>query len=158
MSDILISVESEPLNNYKSKVKLIRTIVDDVKKRKDVHYKNFGLYKNLSMYSKSMINMLNAVSICSLVVNFMPSAPSVMIIALSSTTLSGLTSALQSAIDLDFKSHSHNTSYLQYGDLYREIDAKLLRNGLTSDALDIMLCELNNRLNIIEDSSLPIKT
>jgi hypothetical protein len=153
-----INVELQPLNNnYTSKVKLIKSILDDIKKRKDAHYKNFGVYKNLSMYSKSLINTLNAISICSIVVNFTPINPGVIILALSSTTLSGLTSALQSAIDLDFKTHSHNTSYLQYGDAYREVSARLLKNGLTSDDLDLMLYELNNRLNIIEDSSLPIK-
>ena len=83
------------------------------------------------------------------------------ILALSSTTLSSLVSALQSAIDIDFKAHSHNTSYLhdlQCNDTYREVSARLLKNGLSSNDLDLMLKELNNRLNFIEDSSLPIKT
>ena len=108
------------------------------------------------MYSKSFINTLNAISICSMVVTFTPVNPAILILALSSTTMSGLTSALQSAIDIDFKSHSHNTSYLQYNDTYREVSARLLKNGLSSDDLDLMLYELNNRLDIIEESSLPI--
>ena len=158
MSEIIINVETEQLNNnYTPKVKLIKSILDDIKKRKDAHYKNFGYYKNLSMYSKTLINMLNVVSICSLVLNFSPAIPAIIILALSSTTLSSLVSALQSAVDIDFKAHSHNTSYLQYNDTYREVSARLLKNGLSSDDLDLMLYELNNRLNIIEDSSLPIK-
>ena len=159
MSDVMINVELETINsNYTSKVKLIRSILDDIKKRKDIHYKNFGVYKNLSMYSKTLINTLNAVSICSIVLNLSPVNQTTIIIALASTTISSLVSAIQSAVDLDFKSHSHNTSYLQYNDTYREVSARLLKNGLTSDDLDLMLYELNNRLNIIEDSSLPIKT
>ena len=110
------------------------------------------------MYSKTLINTLNAVSICSIVLNLSPVNQTTIIIALASTTISSLVSAIQSAVDLDFKSHSHNTSYLQYNDTYREVSARLLKNGLTSDDLDLMLYELNNRLNIIEDSSLPIKT
>ncbi len=154
-SDVMINVE-EPNSNYAPKVKLIKSILDDIKKRKDSHYKNFGSYKNLSMYSKSLINTLNAVSICSMVITFTPVNPAILILALSTTTLSSLASALHSAIDIDFKTHSHNTSYLQYNDTYREVSARLLKNGLSSDDLDLMLYELNNRLNIIEDSSLPI--
>ena len=159
MSEIMINVETEQLNsNYTPKVKLIKSILEDIKKRKEAHYRCFGYYKNLSMYSKSFINTLNAISICSMVVTFTPVNPAILILALSSTTMSGITSALQSAIDIDFKSHSHNTSYLQYGDAFREVSARLLKNGLSSGDLDLMLYELNNRLNIIEDSSLPIKT
>ena len=159
MSEVMINVELEPINsNYLSKVKLIKSILDDIKKRKDIHDTNFGVYKNLSMYSKTLINTLNAVSICSIVLNLSPVNQTTIIIALASTTISSLVSAIQSAVDLDFKSHSHNTSYLQYNDTYREVSARLLKNGLTSDDLDLMLYELNNRLNIIEDSSLPIKT
>ena len=154
-SEIMINVE-ERNSNYAPKVKLIKSILDDIKKRKDSHYKKFGYYKNLSMYSKSLINTLNAVSICSMVITFTPTNPTILIVALSTTTLSSLVSALQSAIDIDFKTHSHNTSYLQYNDTYREVSARLLKNGLSSDDLDLMLYELNNRLNIIEDSSLPI--
>ena len=158
MSEIIINVETEQLNNnYTPKVKLIKSILDDIKKRKDAHYKNFGYYKNLSMYSKTVINIFNVVSICSLVLNFSPASSAIIILALSSTTLSSIVSAFQSAIDIDFKAHSHNTSYLQYNDAFREISARLLKNGLSSEDLDLMLYELNNRLNIIEDSSLPIK-
>ena len=91
MSEIIINVETEQLNsNYTPKVKLIKSILDDIKKRKDAHYKIFGYYKNLSMYSKTLINMLNVISICSLVLNFSPAIPAIIILALSSLTLSSL--------------------------------------------------------------------
>ena len=90
-SDVMINVE-EHNSNYAPKVKLIKSILDDIKKRKDSHYKNFGSYKNLSMYSKSLINTLNAVSICSMATTFTPVNPAILILALSTTTLSSLAS------------------------------------------------------------------
>ena len=95
----MINVETEQLNsNYTPKVKLIKSILEDIKKRKEAHYRCFGYYKNLSMYSKSFINTLNAISICSMVVTFTPVNPAILIVALSvtlsTTTFSSLTSAL----------------------------------------------------------------
>ena len=115
MSEIMINVETEQLNsNYTPKVKLIKSILEDIKKRKEAHYRCFGYYKNLSMYSKSFINTLNATSICSMMVTFTPVNPAIIILALSSTTMSGITSALQSAIDIDFKSHSHYNTVMHF--------------------------------------------
>jgi hypothetical protein len=161
-----LNLEIQPLkntnnvdpSNYTTKVNMIKNILEDVKWRKGQHYSAFGKYKRSNMFVKSFINILNAVSVSSMVLTFTPVSPVVMIVAITASSMSGISSALSSAVDLDGKIHSHNTSYLQYVDLYRDISARLLRNGLSSSDLDGLLNEVNDRMGLIEDHSSPIKS
>ena len=146
----------ETPNNYMGKVGLIRHILEDVKKRKNIHYKKFGKLKKINTFIKSFVNGLNAVSVCSLILSLTPATSIVSIIALSATSISATISAVSSSMDLEGKIHSHNTSNLQYNDLYRDVSARLLRNGMSSEDLDNLLSEINTRMSLIEDSSLPI--
>ena len=137
---------------------MIRSILDDVKKRKAEHYKQFGKFKKINIFTKSLINALNAVSVCSIVLTLTPISPVILIVALTATSISGITSAVNSALDIEGKVHSHHTSYLQYTDIYRDVSARLLRNGMSSADLDTLLTEINARMGLIEDLSLPITT
>ena len=148
----------ETPNNYIGKVELIRHILEDVKKKKNIHYKKFGRFKKINTFIKSFVNALNAISVCSLVLSLTPATPVTSIIALSATSISAITSAISSSIDLEHKIHSHNTSNLQYNDLYRDISARLLRNGMSSLDLDNLLTEINTRMGLIEDSGEYITT
>lgn len=156
-----MSGENLPLiktpNNYEGKIKLIRSILDEIKNKKKSHYKCFARYKKINTCIKSVVNALNALSVCSMVLTFTPISPVVMIIALSATSVSALTSAVHSSTDIEGIVHSHNTSYLQYTDIYRDLSARLLRNGMSSEDLDKLLSEINTRMGLIEDQSLPIR-
>ena len=148
----------ETPNNYSDKVEMIRSILDDVKKRKKEHYTQFGKYKKINTFTKSLVNALNAISVCSMVLTFTPVNPVVLIVALTATSVSGISSAVHSSTDIEGKVHSHNTSYLQYADLYRDVSARLLRNGMSSLDLDNLLTEINSRMGLVEDHSEPITT
>lgn len=147
----------ETPDNYHGKKKLIQAILEDVKNKKQAHYRCFSYYKKINTIVKSVVNALNAVSVCSIVLTFTPVSPVVMIIALSATSVSAIASAIHSSSDIEGKVHSHNTSYLQYTDIYRDVSARLLRNGMSSEDLDNLLTEINSRMGLIEDQSLPIK-
>ena len=64
-------------------------------------------------------------------------------VALTSTTISGIISAATNAVDFDGRVSSHQTSYQQYGDIHRDISSRPLRNGLSSEDLDMLLCDLS---------------
>jgi len=146
----------ETPDNYKGKIKLIKDILEDVKNKKQAHYKYYARYKRINTFVKSFVNALNAISVCSMVLTFTPVSPTVMIVALSATSISTILSAVHSSTDIEGKVHSHNTSYLQYTDIYRDVSARLLRNGMSSQDLDNLLTEINSRMGLIEDQSLPI--
>jgi len=155
--DVEVKLIETP-DNYTGKVDMIKSILDDVKRRKCKHYKQFGKYKKINTFTKSLVNALNAISVCSMVLTFTPVSPAVLVVALSCTSISAISSAVHSSTDIEGKVHSHNTSYLQYTDLYRDISARLLRNGMSSLDLDNLLTEINSRMGLIEDHSLPITT
>ena len=154
-SEIVDSKMSD--ENYKKKIKMIRETLGEIKKYKMKHYMRFRRLKRQSTLIKTAVNGLNAVSVCSIVLSLAPLSPVCAIVALSSTTVSGIVSAVANAYDLENKVHSHQTSYLQYTDVHREVSARLHRNGLSSADLDQVLGDLNARLGLIEDNSLPIK-
>lgn len=154
--EVKLNINETP-NNYLGKIEMIKCILKDVKKRKNKHYKQFGKYKKINTFTKGLINSLNAISVCSMVLTFTPVSRTILIVALSATSISGISSAVHSSTDIEGKVYSHSTSYLQYTDLYRDVSARLLRNGMSSLDLDNLLNEINNRMGLIEDVSQPIK-
>tara|TARA_R100001198_G_C5236677_1_gene214481 strand:+ start:1967 stop:2440 length:474 start_codon:yes stop_codon:yes gene_type:complete len=157
MSKVSVEIVETP-NNYKDKVALIREILEETKKKKVRHYSIFSKCKIVNTIIKSCINTLNAVSVSSIILTYSKVSidANYELISLVSTSSSSILSALMSSIDLEGKIHSHNTSYLQYTDIYRDVSARLLRNGFSSNDLDILLGEINNRIGLIEDTSLPV--
>lgn len=143
-------------SNYKRKLTMINQLLDDVKKRKKKHYSLFGFYKNINMLTKTFINTCNAISLCSIVLTLTPTSIYIMSIALAATTLSSVSTAVHTSLNIEEKVHLHQTSSLQYTDLYRDINARILKNGLRSQDLDFILQEMNGKLGLIEDHSLPI--
>ena len=57
----------ETPNNYEGKVKLIKGILEDVKKRKHKHYNYYRINNFTNTIFKSLINALNAISVSSLI-------------------------------------------------------------------------------------------
>jgi hypothetical protein len=143
-------------NNKQAKVEMIQRILSETETRKSTHYKQFRRMKYWSSAINMAINGSNAISVCSLVLSFVPSDPHFVIVALVATTTSSFVSALSTSYDLETRVHSHQTSYLQYKDICRDMAARLFRNGLSSQDLDAMLTELNTRISLVDDSSLPI--
>ena len=145
-------------NNYEGKVQMIRSLLDELKRKKKAHYQAFAVYRNMRTAAKTLINSLNAVSVCSMILAFTPTSQPVMIVALGATSISSIASAMVDAVDVEGKVHSHNTTYLQQTDLFRDVSARLLRNGMSSSDLDLLLTEVNSRMGLIEDHSLPVST
>ena len=73
----------------------------------------FDRYKNINTFTKSLVNSLNALSVCNMVLTFTPVSYEIIILALSSTSVSAIVSATHSSSDVEGKLWSHNTSYLQ---------------------------------------------
>ena len=145
------------MTHYNDKMKMIKDILKNVNKKKKQHYKKWKKLNKLSSIIKASVNGLNAISVSSLVLALTPASPIFMIVALTSTSISSIVSAVSTAYELENKVQRHQTSYLQYADIYRDISARILRSGLSSEDLDVLLVELNVRLGLIEDNSPPLE-
>ena len=145
------------MTHYDDKKNMVKDILKNVKKRKIEHYKKWKKLNKINSIARACVNGLNAISVCSLVLSLTPASPIFMAVALGSTSISSILSAVTTAYELENKVHSHQTSYLQYSDIYRDVSARLLRNNITSEDLDVLLVELNVRLGLIEDNSRPLE-
>ena len=140
---------------YKSKIKIFKEILEKIKDKKNKHYRNYKRYKRINNFLKISVNILNASSVCSLIISYMGLTP-VLLVSLSLTSISSILTAFSSSFEIDFKISSHNNSYLQYSEIYRHYNQILIKNGLSTGDIDIYLNELNEKLNLIEDNELPI--
>jgi hypothetical protein len=84
----LVVKDTKPPSNYDGKVRFINSILAEIKIRKQKHYKKVSLYKKINTTVKAIINGLNAVSVCSIIVSMTPISPFVMILALTTSTVS----------------------------------------------------------------------
>ena len=154
IEEIKIDELHHPKTNYDIKKELIRDELKKIKERKLKQYNRYKKLKSFNITSKTIINLLNAVSVSSIIVSY-SYLPFSTIIALSSTAISSLLSVLLSSYEMDNKITVHHTTSLQLSDLYRTINLRILRNNLSSDDLDEIILDVNDRLALIEDYQLP---
>ena len=140
---------------YKNKIKVFKDLLANTKKKKDKHYKKYKKLKCINNFLKVGVNILNAGSICSLVITYMGMTP-VIVISLSLTSLSTFIIAGMNSYDIDYKIQSHNNSSLQFSEMYIHYQSILIKNGLTSKQVDEYLNEMKEKINLVMDTEEPI--
>jgi hypothetical protein len=98
---------------------------------------------------------LNTISITSIVLLYSEN-PTTLVVCTVTSSLSAVGTAVHSVLGLESKFHSHQTSYLQFTDLYDTYQAELLRDPITGEDLDRILHEMNTSLGIIRDNCEPL--
>lgn len=137
------------------KMNLIEKQMRRIKDMKTMHFHKFRQLKRLDVIFKAIVNALNTISVTGLVLNFTGN-PFSLYISTTTSTVSAVMTAILSVASLASKYHSHQTSYLQFIDLYDTINAELVKENLTGEQLDALLEKLNVRINIILDTCEPI--
>lgn len=146
------------MDHFSKKMDIINDLLDEISTKKSKNYLKLLRIKRLSTVNNTLINVFNCVSIITLIYDSekMNDNGVAGLIALISTSLSSLVTAFNLGCELESKIQHFNTSYQQYSDLFREIKARIEQNHLDSKGLDSLLSEINSKLSLIEDSSLPI--
>ena len=106
---------------------------------------------------EAVITGCGAVAVSSLIVTIATINPVTLIIGATFTSVSTIGGAMKRVYDVKGKYESCKTTFNQLSDLERESRAVLVRNHLESSDLQTLLEDINNRLSLIEDTSLPIK-
>jgi hypothetical protein len=153
----LVNIDVETTQQYRDdqKRQLIQKYLAKITQRKHEHYKKHKIYKKRNLIAKAAINTLNTLSLTALAITF-AGVPFVIISTAVTSSLSAIGTAVLSVVDLERKSHTHHTSYLQYQDLHSNYESMLLRNHLNGDDLYTILTELNAKVGLILDSSEPV--
>lgn len=123
-----------------------------IKKMKKEYYKQFKKFKKRNTGLKLAVNVLNAVSISTLVISI-TSFPPMAIASIISTSLATITGAVSATIDYEYKYHQANLSYNQLNDLYSSSINKLT---LPDADYDSILTEITSSLSLILDTALPL--
>jgi hypothetical protein len=142
-------------SNYKLKYELIQRLLAKIKHRQRGHYDAFRSLRKTNIIMQTTINVLNTISITSIVLLY-SAHPTTLIVCTVTSSLSAIGTAIHSVIGLESKYHSHQTSYLQFVDLYDSYQAEVLRDNLTGEDLDIILRDMNIRMGIILDNCEPL--
>jgi len=143
------------MSHTEFKKDMIRKYLKQIKVKKKVHYNLFKKFKRYSTLSSTLVNCLNTCSVSSIILS-MSGNKVALIVSLSCTSVSSIISVVASSMGFDERYHSHQTTHLQYSDLFRDTNNRLVRNHLSSEDLDGMLSDLSNSLGLIEDVSSPI--
>jgi hypothetical protein len=146
------TIDIDMTSHYVEKKELIKSIIENAKTKKKLHRASVTKYRRIGTIIKALVNVLNALSVSSLIADSPNSG--MKYVALGTTSISATISAFVQALGLDSKTESHNSTYLALSDLTRDFSARLLRNHLSSEDLDTLLGELNGKISLIEDASL----
>lgn len=137
----------------KDKLKHINNLLFEIDDRKNKQYINYIKKKKIDNATKIIISILNSISISSLISGFSGLLPFT-IVSLVSSSLSALLFAAINSYNLSDKISKYNNSYQQYGDLHRWIAGVIKKNHLESNDYDELINNINEKLSLIEDSSI----
>jgi hypothetical protein len=141
--------------NFKAKLKLIRHRLDRIRRRQAEHFRHFRRLNKWNINFKAIINVLNTISVTSLVLTFSGSHTT-LILCTVSNSLSAVGTAILTVVNMDALSQSHQTSYLQFAEVHDDYIAELLVNDLNGQDLDRILTEINSKVGLILDNCEPI--
>jgi hypothetical protein len=142
--------------NFIAKISMIRQRLEKIRLRQKEHVRQFNRLKKWNINFKALINVLNTISVTSLVLTFSGSETT-LIVCTVTNSLSAIGTAILSVINMDAKVHSHQTSYLQFVELHDTYIAELLHDDLSGLDLDRILIDLNTKVGLILDHCEPIE-
>ena len=149
-------MDPTPSDNFSRKLSLIHSRLHSIKERRQAHLSKFHSMRRVNVVCMCVINVLNTVSVTSIVMQFSGEAITLVLTAISSS-LSALGTAILSVVDLEGKYHSHQSSYLQLTQLYDDTIARVLQDELDGAELDRILATINSHMGLILESSEPIQ-
>ena len=135
---------------------VILALLDEVQQRKNVFRKKMVQLKKIDDTTEAILMSCGAISISNLFVSVATVNPVTLIVGSVFATVNTVGSAVKRVVDIKSKFESCKTTVNQLSDLERETRAVLSRNHLEKKDLESILDDMNMRISLIEDSSLPL--
>jgi len=136
---------------------IILALLDEVQQRKNVFRKKMVQLKKVDDITEAILMSCGAISISNLFVTVATINPVTLIIGSVFASVNTIGSAVKRVVDIKAKYESCKTTVNQLSDLERETRAVLARNHLEKKDLESILDDMNRRISLIEDSSLPLE-
>lgn len=135
---------------------LIMKLLDEVQIKKQIYRKKMIQLKKIDDITEAVLIACGGISMSNLLVTVAVINPVTLIIGSVFASINAVGSAVKRVVDVKAKFESTKTTVNQLSDLERETRAVLTRNHLEKKDLQNLLDDMNNRLSLIEDSSLPL--
>ena len=135
---------------------VILALLDEVQQRKNIFRKKMVQLKKIDDATEAILMSCGAISISNLFVSVATVNPVTLIVGSVFATVNTVGSAVKRVVDIQSKFESCKTTVNQLSDLERETRAVLSRNHLEKKDLESILDDMNMRISLIEDSSLPL--
>jgi hypothetical protein len=136
---------------------VILALLDEVQQRKNIFRKKMVQLKKIDDTTEAILMSCGAISISNLFVTMATVNPVTLIVGSVFATVNTVGSAVKRVVDIKAKFESCKTTVNQLSDLERETRAVLSRNHLEKKDLESILDDMNMRISLIEDSSLPLE-
>ena len=136
---------------------VILALLDEVQQRKNVFRQKMVQLKKIDDTTEAILMSCGAISISNLFVSVATVNPVTLIIGSVFASVNTVGSAVKRVVDIKAKFESCKTTVNQLSDLERETRAVLARNHLEKKDLESILDDMNMRISLIEDSSLPLE-
>ena len=136
---------------------VILALLDEVQQRKNIFRKKMVQLKKIDDTTEAILMICGAISISNLFVTMATVNPVTLIVGSVFATVNTVGSAVKRVVDIKAKYESCKTTVNQLSDLERETRAVLARNHLEKKDLESILDDMNMRISLIEDSSLPLE-
>ena len=133
---------------------LILKLLDEVQIKKQIYRRKMIQLKKIDDITEAVLIACGGISMSNLLVTVSIINPVTLIIGSVFASINAVGSAVKRVVDVKAKFESTKTTVNQLSDLERETRAVLTRNHLEKKDLQNLLD--NNRLSLIEDSSLPL--
>ena len=154
---MLRSDSDENFNSKETKKQLIHSLLKDVSSKKKAYKKKMMKFKKINDAIEVIVTVLGAVAVSNLIATIAVINPITLLVGAVFASVSTIGGAVHKVYDLRGRYESCKTTYNQLSDLERESRAVLVKNHLESRDYQTLLDDINNRLSLIDDSSLPIK-
>ena len=134
----------------------ILKLLDEVQIKKQIYRRKMIQLKKIDDITEAVLIACGGISMSNLLVTVAIINPVTLIIGSVFASINAVGSAVKRVVDVKAKFESTKTTVNQLSDLERETRAVLTRNHLEEKDLQNLLDDMNNRLSLIEDSSLPL--
>lgn len=134
------------------KKEYLEKVKNDCKAFSDIYKKRYKKIKRIDDIIDVITSLLNASSIALTIsgITFTP----LLLVSISCSALSYIVQQAQRTYNLKRRYITHDTTYKQYIDIVRKIDATIKKNHMTSEDYDSFIDQIHDRLALIDDSRL----
>ena len=133
-------------------LKLLNKELAKIEKEYKAQFKLFRKYKRYTQYSRVIVNVLNGITVSSVVLSFSGALP-ILAVTIASSTMSSLTSIVSESCNWNGKMYQSQQTYLQLKELHNQYKIQSLHKEVDHTEL---LKNLTEKLALVADSALPV--